>query len=264
MLLGCQMLKQCLIILGWLFACSMPTAQASDSELPSQLTLATTNWCPYACPNSDKLPGIAYEYIQATLKQLDMDVDIKFYPWIRAIKEVESGRAHGLLTAVREEAPDFVFTNTPTMSYRVCFFSNKDSQWRYKGVSSLNAVTLGAIKGYGYDSDIDEYIRNAKSIEAVQLISGGKEIPRFINMLDLNRIDAFLDDQYVAAWEAKTHRIDLADYQNAGCLSENPFFMAFSPNFNWASELVKKLDVQFSKKEHQALLNEIIKKYTNK
>ncbi|MFY0640551.1 MAG: transporter substrate-binding domain-containing protein [Bermanella sp.] len=258
------MLKQSMLFIVLLTVLTAPQTLASGSNPPSKIILATTNWCPYACPNSEELPGIAYEYIQATLKQLDMDVDIKFYPWTRAIKEVESGRAHGLLTAVREEAPDFVFTNTPTMSYRVCFFSNKDSQWRYKGVSSLNTVTLGAIKGYGYDSDIDEYIRNAKSNEAVQLISGGKEIPRFINMLDLNRIDAFLDDQYVAAWEAKTHRIDLADYQNAGCLSENPFFIAFSPKFKWASELVEKLDVQFSKKEHQALLNEIIKKYTNK
>lgn len=258
------MLKRCLVFIVLLCVLAPWQIQASDSSIPPKITLATTNWCPYACPNSDKHPGIAYEYIQAILTQLDIDADIKFYPWTRAIKEVESGRAHGLLTAVHDEAPSFLFTNTPTMSYQVCFFSNKNSKWRYNGVSSLNTITLGAIKGYGYDSEIDEYIRHASASEAVQLISGGKEIPRFINMLDLKRIDAFLDDQYVAAWEAKTHRFDFSEYQNAGCLSDNPFYMAFNPDLKWAEQLIKRLDSHFSKKENQALLNKIVKKYTDK
>lgn len=257
------MLKQSMHFIVLLTVLTAPQALASGSNLPGNIILVTTNWCPYACPNSEELPGIAYEYIQATLKQLGINVDIKSYPWTRAIKEVESGRAHGLLTAVHEEAPSFLFTNTPTMSYQVCFFSTSQSQWRFQGVASLNAITLGAIKGYGYDAEIDEYIRNAHSNETVQLISGGKEISRFINMLDLKRIDAFLDDRYVAAWEAKTHRINFSDYQNAGCLSENPFYMAFNPNLKWAEQLIKKLDLLFSKKENQAQLNKIVKKYTD-
>lgn len=258
------MLKQSMLFIVLLIVLTASQAQASNSNLPSKVILATTNWCPYACPETEKLPGIAYEYIQAIFNQLGVGVEIKFYPWTRAIKEVESGRAHGLLTAVHEEAPKFIFTNTPTMSYRVCFFSTNQSQWRFKDVASLSAITLGAIKGYGYDSEIDEYISNANSNETVQLISGGKEIPRFINMLELKRIDAFLDDQYVAAWEAKTHNIDLSDYQKSGCLGENPFYMAFNPNFKWAEHLIKKLDPLFSKKENQALLNKIVKKYTDK
>lgn len=254
------MLKLWLVFLAFLPVWGQ--ANTAVPDIPNRIVLATTDWCPYACSNSDTSPGIAYEYVKAVLKKNGIDAHIEFYPWTRAIKEVRSCRAHGLLTAVREEAPYLNFTHTPTMAYRVCFFTQASNDWVFQGIQSLKQVTLGAIRGYGYDPQLDEYIRDPNSQGSLQLISGGDEILRFINMLSLKRIDTFLDDQYVAAWQAKSNKVDFSEVRKAGCLADNPFYLALNPALEWGDKLIELLDGAFLKKENKALLNTILKKYT--
>lgn len=148
------------------------------------------------------------------------------------------------------------------MAYRVCFFTQASSDWVFQGAQSLNQVTLGAIRGYGYDPQVDEYIRDPNSQVSLQLISGGDEILRFINMLSLKRIDTFLDDQYVVAWQAKSKKVDFSEVRNAGCLADNPFYLALNPALEWGDKFIDLLDGAFSNNENKALLNTILKKYT--
>lgn len=238
------------------------TAMADSlDKIPKKITLTTTNWCPYACEGAQAESGIVHEYIKAIFANMGIDVQIKFYPWTRAIKDVETGRADGLLTAVHEEAPSLLFTASPIMAYKVCFFSDTQNQWSFSGGQSLAEITLGAIKGYGYGAVIDEYIRSADSQHRVHLISGGREIIRFINMLELKRIDAFLDDQYVIAWKTKASHKDFSQLRNAGCLEENPFYMAFNPDVPGVQALISRLNEEFAQTDNQQMLEKILNKY---
>ncbi|MAA70260.1 MAG: hypothetical protein CL679_00880 [Bermanella sp.] len=248
----------------WLLVLCPLWSQADNllEDAPKNVIFATTHWCPYACEDLAESPGVVYEFVKALLNKQGIEVQIQFYPWTRAIKEVTSGRAHGLLTAVHEEAPHLNFTNTPTMSYRVCFFTDGGSGWSYSGVDSLKGITLGAIRGYGYDPQVNQYIRRADVRSSLQLISGGDEITRFIEMLSLGRIDVFLDDQYVTAWQVKSNGIDFTRIRKAGCLADTPFYMGFNPALEWGDNVIEFLDESLKLKASQETLQSILKKYT--
>ncbi|NVK37387.1 MAG: transporter substrate-binding domain-containing protein [Gammaproteobacteria bacterium] len=235
---------------------------ATAAPLPKKIILATTDWCPYACPGDPQTPGIAHEYITQVLADLGVDVEIKFYPWSRAIREVSLGRSHGLLTAVHDEAPDFLFTRTPTMAYSMCFFSKQTKDWEYMGIKSLEAIRFGGIKGYGYSPEINGYMEYDNSQTRVELISGGNEIPRLFQMIKHGRIDAFIEDKYVVAWSAKKNSVDMQDFKKAGCLKEIPFFMAFNPDFPWVMNVLKQLDSSFLAAKNKTILKRIVERYT--
>lgn len=243
----------------WLIA--LPV-NAGNVALPKKIVLATTNWCPYACPGDPRAPGIAHEYITQVLRDLGVEPEIKFYPWTRAIREVDLGRSHGLLTAVRDEAPNFVFTRTATMAYSMCFFAKQNKDWEFTGIESLDFIRFGGIKDYGYSPEINAYISQTKNKKRVELISGGKEIPRFFDMLLHNRIDAFIEDKYVVAWSAQQHGASMKGFKQVGCLDEIPFFMAFNPDNAWVPNLIKQLDEAFVLPENKKRLNAIVERYT--
>lgn len=207
-------------------------------NLPSHIKLATTNWCPYACENSKEYPGIIHDYISKLLNQKGIEVSIQFYPWSRAIKMANRGKVDGLLTAVQAEAPGLIFTNVPTDTYQMCFFTRADSEWVFKDATSLNQIRLGVIDSYGYGNPVDDFLKSSpKNVDSVS--SGG--ISTLHNMLQSKRFDAFIDDPKVIRWTLKE---DFKYIRLAGCLKKNPFYLAINPKKTWANDFVSWLDFQ--------------------
>jgi polar amino acid transport system substrate-binding protein len=233
------------------------------AEIPSEIILATTDWCPYTCGLSAEEPGIVGEYITRILRDHNITVTIQSYPWTRAITIANDGEVHGLLTAIHEEAPELLFTDAPIMSYTVCFFTNTHSDWRYEDITSLSDSpnTLGVIGDYGYGSPVDEYIRNPNNQDHIHVMSGTDALKRLMRMLEAGRVDIILDDKNVVLWVAKNTHIAVTTLRNAGCLPENPFFLAINPTFPWSQELIDLLNQAFSKAENQEMLTSIIEKY---
>lgn len=114
------------------------------AEIPKSIRLAAADWCPYTCP-SDKEPGIVVEYLQTILEPYDITIEVQYLPWNRVIKEVNTGRISGLVTAVPSEAPNLLFTTEATMDYRVCLFSRESSLWQYTDTSSLKTIFSGLL-----------------------------------------------------------------------------------------------------------------------
>lgn len=235
-------------------------AEPTSQNIPKQIKLATTNWCPYACDRSTELPGIVYEYIHHIAKQRGIEVNITFYPWARAIKSVAKGKENGLLTAIPAEAPNLLFTTTATMNYQVCFYTHRDSNWRYLGIESLDQIRLGVIADYGYGEPVDSYVANAAGQEDVASISGNDGLGRLMSLLEKKRIDALIDDQHVVIWEIKhINRYRRKVFKEAGCLVDTPFYLALDPKLTWSLALVEWLNVAFKKPENIEYLNRVIK-----
>lgn len=228
------------------------------AEIPNSIQLAATDWCPYTCASIEK-PGIVVEYIREILQPYNISLSVNVLPWNRAIRETDKGKISGLVTAVPSEAPHLAFTSMPTMSYRVCFITRATSTWSYQNPRSLKNHLLGAIRGYSYDEKVDSYIQSNKN--EVTLITGEDKIVRFYSMLSSHRLDSFIEDQYVAAWEAKNNNINLEEFKQAGCLSEHPFYLALNPELNWSHELITLLNQQLSLEKNKRLLEAIINKY---
>lgn len=238
--------------------CLTTVAHASNHNT---IRLATTDWCPYACENSELGNGIVYDYVKYIGPGMEVKFEITFYPWSRAIKEVEAGSQDGLLTAIPSEAPHLLFTSAPTMHYQVCFFGHQKSNWRYRDVTSLPQIRLGVIANYGYGEPLDAYLSNPQAKPNIMQLTGNEGIQRLISLAVRQRIDSFAADSHVAGWVLREDPAK-AELTQQGCLDSQRFYLALSPNIDGVKELLSSLDKAFANIDNQRYLSsEIIPRY---
>lgn len=166
---------------------------------------------------------------------------------------MSSGRFKGLLTATKAEAPHLAFTSVPSMYYQMCFFTSEMQNWLYTGTRSLNDVNLAIVKDYGYGEPLDSYIRENKNKENLFEISGYDSVQRLIQLLEKDRVEAFIEDKYVVDWQLDRE----SNLRNAGCLKAIPFYMAFDPEFAQSSGIIKIIDQALSEPKSQRLLHQV-------
>ena len=232
------------------------------AQLPTHIALASTDWCPYACETATAQHGIVYDYITQVLKQQDIAVDIRFYPWSRAIGLANIGDTiHGLLTAVKAEAPNLLFTTTPIMSYQICFFSKPKKNWMYEGVDSLAGMRIGVISGYGYGSPLDEYINDPANRQFISTINGNNGVSRLISQLHIERIETFVEDKNVVQWTTRQYHLNTRSLKPSNCLSDNPFYLAIHTDLPGSQELITLLNRELAAPNNIALLNKITQQY---
>jgi polar amino acid transport system substrate-binding protein len=234
---------------------------AAKADIPSSISLAATDWCPYTC-NSQQEPGIVVEYLQEILAPYNISLDIQYLPWKRAIREVQIGKISGLVTAVSSEAPNLLFTSEATMGYSVCIYSQRSNDWQYIDTPSLKDQALGAALDYSYNESIDAYIEENKNTPKITFVLGEKKISRFYSMLKSNRIDAFISDRYVTAWNVKRYNISVGDIEVNKCFETNNFNFALNPNIPWGQELIDLLNTLLSRDDNKKILSNIIDRYT--
>lgn len=220
-----------------------------------QLTLATTTWCPYTCKNSEQKFGFIGEYINILLSGQGIAIKIETYPWSRAIQLAKQGKVDGLLTAIHSEAPFLIFTEQPISTYQVCFFTQVTNQWSFDGVFLNSNQKIGVIQDYGYGEPLDSLI---KSEDNVLQITGDNSSKRLLNMLKKGRVDIIAEDRLVLNWVAKREEFDLSTIRNAGCLSENPFYLALTKK-EAHEELLIELNKLLTEPKNISLLNDLAK-----
>ncbi len=237
---------------------------AFGSDIPKSLKLATTDWCPYACKNNTNR-GIVVDYVEALLVTEGIVSEVEFFPWSRAIELVRRGEYHALLTAVPSEAPGMLFTSVPTLSYEVCYFTNRSSSWQYQGVESLKKVNLGVVQSYSYGEPLDSYIQYEVSVSNITVLNGDRAIDRLFNMIASQRIDVLVDDRFVVNWKVKNLKSLTGEefaLRNAGCMDSSPFYMAVNPELTWAQDFKVLMDRLYGdSRMRKNLLGEIINKY---
>jgi polar amino acid transport system substrate-binding protein len=238
-----------LMLLG--FGYSPLTASA---ELPKQLTLGGTDWCPYTCETGSDNPGIITEYLTWIFQHKGIQLNTRITSWTRAIQEANSGKTDGLLTAVAGETPELTSTTSPIMTYQDCFYTRTSDPWRYQGRISLEGRRLGVIQDYGYSPEIDEHI--AQGID-VTTISGDDLQVRLHHMLAMGRIDTFIAEKRVYLNAINKHRRPLPAIRQSNCLAESPIFLAVQPERAWSNALLDFLDKELAKPESRRKLSEI-------
>ncbi|MFT6559481.1 substrate-binding periplasmic protein [Sneathiella sp.] len=235
----------------------LSSAQAS---MPSKVSLAKADWCPFSCQNDPDRPGIIHEYLEAILKPMGIEVTVTTYPWARAVQLATTGKdVHGLLTAVFVEAPDLLLTNTPTAYYQNCFYGKKDQLWRYEGVRSLKSMPekLGVIKGYSYGHPVDELIADDTGSLKIQKVNSIKGTGRLIEMLSRGRLALLMEERNVYQWYLKRNSVKNPDLQIVGCVDPQPFYLAVNPKLSWSADFIVFLNKAFADPANLRLLEEI-------
>lgn len=196
------------------------------------VTIVADNWCPYNCePKSDK-PGFMIEIAQKVFEKHGITVDYKILPWTRAVEETRAGKYTAVVGALRKDVPDFIFPEEHQARSQDGFFVKKGNPWRFKDISSLESVSLGAIAGYAYNDEINDYVEAHKDdFKRVQLAFGGEALYINAKKLLLGRIGALVENVDVMRQYLKDNKKD-GEIEFAGSLSTDVsgnLYVAFSP-----------------------------------
>ncbi len=217
------------------------------------LTFGATDWCPYTCESRED-GGIVTKYLKKIFSEVGIEINVRFYPWIRAVRFARQGEIDGLLTAVKSEVPDLLLTTTPTMSYQTCFYGLPNNSWSYTGAASLAKVkALSVAEGYGYGEPLDGYI--GKHAHNINFISGDRIMERMINMVKKNRVTIIAQDPLII--EQNRPKLKL---HNKGCQEVSPFYIAFKKDPFYQNELIPKLD-QVLAQHAEKFLPQLLEEY---
>ena len=192
------------------------------------ITLAADPWCPMTCEGTPGQQGFMTDVARQVLKLEGVEMDYQVMPWAQALEQVRIGKIDGVIGALHNDAPDFIFPNTSFANQESCFFSNQKSTWSYKGVSSLKGVNLGLVSHYAYGPELDDYLKHAAKDLNLDYVSGTDTTSRLFQKLNLGRIDVVIEDKSVASYQmAKAQNKD--SFKMVGCLAKSPLYIAFSP-----------------------------------
>lgn len=147
-------------------------------------------------------------------------------PWRRAITEAREGRIDGIIGALRNEVPDFIYPETSCGIAQNGFYSITDG-WRYRGAESLKEPIFGIAGGYSYGNIIDRFITD-KTIRTDVVCSRTPLISNIKKLLE-GRITALVAERSVMQYTIKT--LGLEDsIQYAGTPAEpEAVYIAFPP-----------------------------------
>lgn len=191
------------------------------------LTVRSDPWMPYNGGPADK-PGIVLEILSAVAARAEATVDYAPLGWEDAIAAVSAGQADAVIGATAQDAEGKLrLPAEPIGDMRAGLFVRKDQPWNYERIQSLDGKRLGAIKGYTYWPQFDQYL--AEHPAAVTWYEGTDALAQAIAALHEGKIDVFPETVITFLWRARemgaagTFRIA---YINEG----NAIYVAFSPN----------------------------------
>lgn len=223
--------------------------------------IAEIDWCPQICPNNSTQSGYVAEIIDLITTQTPGNFERVYFPWSRAIKLVNEGRAFALAAPAKKEAPDLLYPSIPVGIQKMCFFVRSEFQWFYNGPSSLTNIQIGVAKDASLE-ELNSYMRDHPGQFQLQPYHG-RFLKQNIKKLLKGRHDAFVFSRNSTLLELE--RLNLLDkIKSAGCISEAPIYVAFSPAMNYqqtAKYMSKKFDVEMLKLADSGQLDTILFKY---
>jgi len=202
------------------------------------IVINSIDWCPQLCVSGDK-EGYVMDTVKAIFKDSPYSVDVESYPWTRAIKNVESGKAHALLSPAKQEAPNLVYPKHEVGIQRMCFFTKSDSNWKYAGPESLNGLRVGIAKDTAIE-ELNSYIlKNASQFDYLPYIESYLDIS--LKKTRANRIDTFLFTYNSTQYELNKRNLS-SEFKEVGCMPATKIYMAFTPDVSKKSEVEKMIN----------------------
>ncbi len=233
-------------------------AQTTIPARPSQvLKLASDDWCPYVCvENGHIASGFLVDLASEAMGISGYKVEPTLLPFTRAINETASGDIQGVLSPPYDArlriSPAIIYT-------RSCFYTLNNQNWTYRGLSTLQNVTLGVIPDYNYDDSIfDAYVeKNKHNAALIDMAYGEFAVINNLKKLMASRFTAMVEDEAVIALMARKLNVE-NKIRQAGCL-DTPisitigFSKADPRSDEWLKALVSGIQQMESSGKIQAL-----------
>ncbi len=246
-----KLIRYCILTLGFLTV----SCQAEVISIRADV------WFPINGEPNSSAPGYMIELAQKIAATSGHEVDYKTMPWERSVAQVREGEFDCVVGAYKEDAPDFIYPDTPWGIDESFFYTKKGSSWQFKGISSLDSVKIGSIGGYAYDDALDAYIEANKSTSKVQVINANNALENNIKKVIAGRIDATVESKLVMS--AKLKELGLVqDIVPAGRLgTPTEMYIACSPAKASSKNYVKLFTEGTHKLRQSGELKTLLEKY---
>lgn len=165
------------------------------------LRLVTLNWPPYIDDNLCN-KGWLYQLTVSMLVKRGYGVHIEFYPWARAVREAELGKAdilfpeyyisddvisENILTKKRHQ---LLALSEPIPGGDLSFVALKDHSINYDGsIHSVKNKVMGIVRSYKNSEELDEHIKQGK----IKTITANSEY-QLIHLLLNGRVELIVAD----------------------------------------------------------------------
>lgn len=196
------------------------------------LRIAQIDWCPEICP-AETRQGYVVELIEAAFEDSDFRLEYTTYPWSRALVATRTGLDIAVIAPAKKEAPDLIYPQYPVGTQRACFYTRANSDWRYTGADSLKGLSLGLPTDMSLE-ELQDYVVENKEQFHFQSITD-RYVVLSIRMLVTGRLDAFGFTENAVLYRLEKDGIK-TKIRQAGCVSEAPVYLAFSPTSKHAAD----------------------------
>jgi len=170
------------LFVGTMLFLHIPDATAQSNR---NVTFSCVNFPPFQIEKpKDGLPGFSIEFLRAAFAKSETNIEFKYYPWKRALKNVMKGSVDGLCgCSYRPEREEKLLYSDPLGELSSVVFYNKTSKpAQSESLESLSGRAVGVVRGYNLQKELISH--NIKPY----LVNDEK---MGINMLIRNRIDFF-------------------------------------------------------------------------
>jgi polar amino acid transport system substrate-binding protein len=181
------------------------------------VSLVWNDYCPFTCvaQQENGKVGYAMEIVAMSLSAENVEVDfIRVDSWLRAMELTRSGAVDGIVFSYYPDdlESQFLHADIPlSIAHEDSFLVLKEKGWRFEGLPSLYELPIFAT----YDTNKSEMalnpqLRKYQLLEPsnVLFLSGSDIVSRAISMLQLGRLNAWLDSEHVLNYAIKKYQLN--------------------------------------------------------
>ena len=250
----------------WIAALSVMFMAVTQPMLAQtkKVTLTTLDWEPYI---GASLPGhgYVYEIVSEAFKSVGYQVEIKFYPWARAVDEAKSGQADGLFPEYYDDGrkAEFIFSDS-FPGGPVGLMARKDSKITFsadprkeqtKVLQGLKQYSFGVVRDYVNTQEFD----GATFLKKDLADSDEQNIKKLAG----KRIDLIFIDKFVATYLIKTklpHAAQELEFLEPP-LEVKPLYIVFSKKAPGYEQKTKDFNAGMANLAKAGTIKAIMKKY---
>ncbi len=194
--------------LSGLSTSSLASTDVQKSEKDT-LFIVTPAWKTFTEENGE---GFYFELMKMIYEPMGISIRFQITPWARSVAMVKLKKADALLGSYIENPDQYYFPKEPIwLDISAAVFKRNNISWQ--SIDSLHDKKVGWIRGYNYDKYLDVSMQIIKLIDNKQAWT----------LLELNRIDAYIDSLTDLRLYIEEHTIDLAKYELKNILFKNMY-----------------------------------------
>lgn len=239
-----------LLLCLWLVASAVSAADTLRIISPDY-------WCPFSCKVGAVQEGFTIDILRAIFEPLGYRVEFSNANYSRALQSVREGHSDAIPSALKAEAPDFVFPVQPISRNRFCVYGSRDSHWPYRQPSDLNDLQIGLIQGYDYGAKLSAWFADHPQQISVQ--TGDDLVQRMASMIRLQRLDGLIEEENLVAF-LQSQQPQLA-LRKAGCEAAIYGFLGLSAANPRAARISRQFDNGLRRLRQSGELEAIMVRY---